>query len=338
MGAKTAVVAGVVGAAAAGLVARELVKKKQESDGDGRHPEGWKAVTVLGDQAAFSRDGYPAPLERLREVLEVRLATAPGDKGFEVHARLRPDVDPKPVVGDDDPDQALRVALRDAKQLFETGEILRATPRPHGKRKATLFGAAVDKAEDEAKGARVCCEGSVLDRSERARGRESGRPVHPEHSGHHRACHAVHDVRFRSSPARRLRADDAGGDVLGHEFLGEVVETGSAVTKHKVGDRVVVCSFISCGRCWYCQHELYSLCDNGNPNAGIPEMLWGQAPGGCYGYSHALGGWAGSHAEYIRVPYADQGAFSVPEGSATSGPCSPPTRRRPDGWAPTSAA
>lgn len=104
------------------------------------------------------------------------------------------------------------------------------------------------------------------------------------------------------------------GDVLGHEFLGEVVEVGSGVTKHKVGDRVVVCSFISCGKCWYCRNELYSLCDNGNPNAGIPEMLWGQAPGGCYGYSHALGGWAGSHAEYIRVPYADQGAFPVPEG------------------------
>ena len=103
------------------------------------------------------------------------------------------------------------------------------------------------------------------------------------------------------------------GDVLGHEFLGEVVEIGSGVTRHRVGDRVVVCSFISCGKCWYCTNELYSLCDNGNPNAGIPEMLWGQAPGGCYGYSHALGGWAGSHAEYIRVPYADQGAFTVPE-------------------------
>ena len=103
------------------------------------------------------------------------------------------------------------------------------------------------------------------------------------------------------------------GDVLGHEFIGEVVETGSDVTKHRVGDRVVVCSFISCGKCWYCRNELYSLCDNGNPNAGIPEALWGQAPGGCYGYSHALGGWAGSHAEYIRVPYADQGAFPVPD-------------------------
>lgn len=104
------------------------------------------------------------------------------------------------------------------------------------------------------------------------------------------------------------------GDVLGHEFLGEVAEVGSAVRNHRVGDRVVVCSFISCGKCWYCQHKLFSLCDNGNPNPAIPEALWGFAPGGCYGYSHALGGWAGSHADYVRVPYADQGAFTVPDG------------------------
>ena len=104
------------------------------------------------------------------------------------------------------------------------------------------------------------------------------------------------------------------GDVLGHEFIGEIVEKGRGVTRHRIGDRVVVSSFISCGRCWYCRNELYSLCDNGNPNPGIPEALWGQSPGGCYGYSHALGGFAGSHAEYIRVPFADIGAFTVPDG------------------------
>ena len=104
------------------------------------------------------------------------------------------------------------------------------------------------------------------------------------------------------------------GDVLGHEFLGEVIEVGPDVRKHRVGDRVVVCSFISCGKCWYCKNELYSCCDNGNPNPGITEGLWGFAPGGCYGYSHAMGGWSGSHADYIRVPYADQGAFAVPDG------------------------
>ncbi|SDQ06952.1 zinc-dependent alcohol dehydrogenase [Quadrisphaera sp. DSM 44207] len=104
------------------------------------------------------------------------------------------------------------------------------------------------------------------------------------------------------------------GDVLGHEFMGTVVEVGTSVTKHRVGDRVVVTSFISCGRCWYCAHEMFSLCDNGNPNPALTEGLWGYAVGGCFAYSHALGGFAGSHAEYVRVPYADVGAFAVPDG------------------------
>jgi threonine dehydrogenase-like Zn-dependent dehydrogenase len=104
------------------------------------------------------------------------------------------------------------------------------------------------------------------------------------------------------------------GDVLGHEFMGEIVEVGSAVRKHAIGDRVVVCSFVACGRCWYCTHELYSLCDNGNPNPAITETLWGSPIGGCFAYSHALGGFAGSHADYVRVPYGDRGAFPVPDG------------------------
>jgi threonine dehydrogenase-like Zn-dependent dehydrogenase len=104
------------------------------------------------------------------------------------------------------------------------------------------------------------------------------------------------------------------GDVIGHEFLGEVVETGPDVRQHKVGDRVVVSSFIACGRCWHCAHQMYSLCDNGNTNPAITETLWGHAISGCYGYSHALGGNPGSHAQYIRVPFADIGAFTVPDG------------------------
>ena len=103
------------------------------------------------------------------------------------------------------------------------------------------------------------------------------------------------------------------GDVLGHEFMGEVVEVGAGVRKHQVGDRVVVCSFIACGNCWYCKHDLWSLCDNGNPDPAVTEALWGFAPGGCFGYSHALGGFAGSHAEYVRVPFGDVGAFPVPD-------------------------
>ena len=102
------------------------------------------------------------------------------------------------------------------------------------------------------------------------------------------------------------------GDVLGHEFVGEVVEVGPGIRCHTVGDRVVVSSFISCGQCWYCQRREYSLCENGNTNPAITETLWGQAPGGCFGYSHAMGGNAGSHAEFVRVPFADVGAFTIP--------------------------
>ncbi|MGY1835674.1 zinc-dependent alcohol dehydrogenase [Blastococcus sp. SYSU DS0510] len=104
------------------------------------------------------------------------------------------------------------------------------------------------------------------------------------------------------------------GDVIGHEFIGEVVEVGREVRDRKVGDRVVVAPFAACGNCWYCTQGLHSLCDNGNPDPGITEGLWGQSPGGCFGYSHAMGGYAGSHAEYMRVPYADVGTFVVPEG------------------------
>ncbi|MGW0600149.1 zinc-dependent alcohol dehydrogenase [Streptomyces sp. NPDC002776] len=104
------------------------------------------------------------------------------------------------------------------------------------------------------------------------------------------------------------------GDVIGHEFIGEVVETGPAVRKHKVGDRVVVCSFVGCGRCWYCANDLWSLCDNTNTNPGIGQALFGYETAGIFGYSHAMGGLRGSHAEYVRVPFADYGAFKVPEG------------------------
>ena len=149
--AAAAVGVGLAGVAV-GLVARSLVKKERESDGDGAHPEGWKAVTVLGEARDFESGGYPEPLARLAESLEIRIDPAPGDKGFEVHARVREGADPGV---DDDPGKALRAALRDAKQIFETGEVLRATPRPHGERPRTLLGGAVDEAEDEAKGGGV---------------------------------------------------------------------------------------------------------------------------------------------------------------------------------------
>jgi threonine dehydrogenase-like Zn-dependent dehydrogenase len=103
------------------------------------------------------------------------------------------------------------------------------------------------------------------------------------------------------------------GDILGHEFMGEVVELGAGVTNLAVGDRVVVPFPIACGNCFFCGREEYSLCENSNPNAHIAEKLWGHSPAGIYGYSHMLGGYAGGQAQYARVPYADVGPIKIPE-------------------------
>ena len=103
------------------------------------------------------------------------------------------------------------------------------------------------------------------------------------------------------------------GDVLGHEFMGEVVEVGSSVRNLKVGDRVVVPFPIACGACAACDAQMFSLCENSNPNAWIAEKLLGHSPCGIFGYSHMLGGFAGGQAEYARVPFADVGPLKVPE-------------------------
>jgi len=104
------------------------------------------------------------------------------------------------------------------------------------------------------------------------------------------------------------------GDILGHEFMGEVVEVGNGVKNLGRGDRVVVPFTISCGHCLYCKSQQWSLCDNSNPNAWIPEKAYGQSPAGLYGYSHMMGGYAGGQAEYVRVPFADIGPLKVPPG------------------------
>ncbi|MES2353495.1 MAG: alcohol dehydrogenase catalytic domain-containing protein, partial [Pseudomonadota bacterium] len=106
------------------------------------------------------------------------------------------------------------------------------------------------------------------------------------------------------------------GDILGHEFMGEIVETGRDVRDLKVGDRVVVPFPISCGNCFFCQEGLFSLCENSNPNAWMAEKMWGHSPCGIFGYSHMLGGYAGGQAEYARVPFADVGPIKVPDGLA----------------------
>jgi threonine dehydrogenase-like Zn-dependent dehydrogenase len=104
------------------------------------------------------------------------------------------------------------------------------------------------------------------------------------------------------------------GDILGHEFMGDVVEVGSEVRKHKVGDRVVVPFMISCGNCYFCRKGQYSCCDNTNPNAALGEQAFGFATCGMFGYSALTGGYAGGQAEYVRVPHADVGPIRVPDG------------------------
>lgn len=104
------------------------------------------------------------------------------------------------------------------------------------------------------------------------------------------------------------------GDILGHEFMGEIMEVGPDVKNRKVGDRVVVSFPISCGNCFFCKQEMFSLCENSNPNAWMAEKMFGHAPAGVYGYSHLTGGYAGGQAEYARVPFADVGTIRVPNG------------------------
>lgn len=103
------------------------------------------------------------------------------------------------------------------------------------------------------------------------------------------------------------------GDIIGHEFMGEVVETGTGVTNLKKGDRVAVAATIGCGNCSYCSTGSWSLCDNSNPNAYMPEQIMGDSPAAIFGYTHSFGGYAGGHAEYVRVPFADKGMFVVDE-------------------------
>lgn len=101
------------------------------------------------------------------------------------------------------------------------------------------------------------------------------------------------------------------GDILGHEFMGEIVEVGSAVKEKKVGDRVVVPFTIACGGCSHCARQEWACCDNTNPNAHVAEAMMGYSPAGIFGYSHMTGGYAGGQAQYARVPFADVGPIKI---------------------------
>ena len=104
------------------------------------------------------------------------------------------------------------------------------------------------------------------------------------------------------------------GDILGHEPMGVVEEVGSAVTKFRKGDRVVVPFTISCGQCFFCQRTEFSMCDTTNRNAEIARLAMGQSPAGLFGFSHMLGAYPGGQAQYLRVPYADVGPIKIESG------------------------
>jgi threonine dehydrogenase-like Zn-dependent dehydrogenase len=103
------------------------------------------------------------------------------------------------------------------------------------------------------------------------------------------------------------------GDVLGHEFMGEVIEVGSAHNKFKKGDRIVVPFNINCGECRQCRMGNYSVCERSNRNAKMAAEQFGYTTAGLFGYSHITGGYAGGQAEYVRVPMADVAPMLVPE-------------------------
>lgn len=103
------------------------------------------------------------------------------------------------------------------------------------------------------------------------------------------------------------------GDIMGHEFMGEVVELGADVKNLKIGDRVVIPFTISCGNCFFCKKDLWSLCDNSNTKPEALETIAGYSGAALYGYSHMYGGFAGGQAEYVRVPFADVGPLKVPD-------------------------
>ena len=106
------------------------------------------------------------------------------------------------------------------------------------------------------------------------------------------------------------------GDIMGHEFMGEVVEVGAGIKPDtlKVGDRVVVPFTIACGNCFFCKKQLWSLCNNSNPNYWMAEQMMGYSPSGLFGYTHMMGGYAGGQAQYARVPFADVGPIKIPAG------------------------
>ncbi len=245
----------------------------------------------------------------------VRFSEAPGERGTEVQVELKYGP-PAGAVGatfaklfGEEPGQQIASDLRRLKQVLETGEVLHSD-------------ASIHRGLHPARPARTKgfypTEGSCRMKANCWMGKKK---VSVENVPDPKILNS-HDAIIRVTSTAICGSDlhlyngfvptMERGDVLGHEFMGEVVEVGSSVKKLRVGDRVVVPFPIACGKCYACQQGTTSLCENSNPNAWMAEKMWGHSPCGIYGYSHLLGGFAGGQAEYARVPFADVGPIKVP--------------------------
>ena len=258
----------------------------------------------------------------------VRFRQAPGNRGTEVHVHLQY----RPPAGrlgrgiawlfGEEPGQQIKEDLRRLKQLARNG---RDTAR---RRAWPASGPAGSRRPGDCQPCRRLARTRRRRRASRRRSRMRAACWHGRQDIHIEHVPDPQILNPRDAIIRITRTAICGsdlhlyngfipsmkkGDIVGHEFMGEVVETGTGVSNLRKGDRVVVPFPIACGHCEPCSRELYSLCENSNPNAWMGEQMWGYTPCGIFGYSHLMGGYPGGQAEYVRVPFADVGPLKVPD-------------------------
>ena len=239
---------------------------------------------------------------------DVTFKDAPGDRGTEIHVALGSGGGPIDKLRGAVPLAKAKDQLRHFKQQVETGEVAALGGHPRGR----VGGSQVQAA------ARAAAGGGG--RAMRANVWSGRNTVQVENVPDPKILNdrdAIVRITSTAICGSDLHLYDGyiptmeKGDILGHEFMGEVVETGRGVENLQVGDRVVVPFPIACGNCWACKHELYSVCENSNPNWGLAEKAFGHGTAGIFGYSHLTGGYAGGQAEYARVPFADVGPIKI---------------------------
>ena len=328
MGKRLGVAAGALAVAVAAAPVVRRMTRRQDAPGARNDPRRWHVVTVQcpPEEAGARRD---TPLAELGAAVEVQVRPAPGDRGSEIAARLTaPDADSGQV-------EKLRVALRETRQVLEIGWVVH--PDRPGTTRPTALNAPLRAATRARPRERAGCEGAAVAGRQRAVRRGRARPADPGPGGRHRQGPPHRDVRLGPAPARRLHpvharratcwatSSSARSSRSGRTCEAPRRRPGRVSLVHLLRQVLVL------------PQELYSLCDNGNTNPAITETLWGHAPGGCFGYSHAMGGNAGQPRPVHPGPVRRRRrVHASPTRSATSGPCSPPTRPPPAGWAPTS--